>query len=285
MTMSIIDTHQHLWIRSEREYAWITPEQGVLDADFSPADAAADSIAAGITGTILVQAADTYEDTMYMVSAAAADPRVVGIVGWVPMDRPAEARAALGLYAGNPIIRGVRALTHTYDDPDWLLRDEVGETLQTLARLGLTLDLVVASPDGLAVVGDLAQRHAGLRIVVDHCGKPDIAAGAWEPWASMIAAVADHPNVYVKLSGLNTASAPAWTAQDWQPYVDHVLECFTPARVMMGSDWPVLLLAGDFATVWAAQRAVVSGLGLDEQADILWRTAERVYSLDLSSAR
>lgn len=279
MTTRMIDSHQHLWMLSEREYAWIPPELSVLYADFGPDDVAAESIAAGITGTILVQAADTYEDTFYMLSVAEIDPRVVGVVGWVPLDRPAEASAALRLYRANPIIRGVRALTHTYDDPGWLLRDDVAQSLEALAANRFSLDIVTSTPDGLVLVAELARRHPGLTIVLDHFGKPDIAAGLWEPWAGLIAACAEEPNVYVKLSGLNTASGPRWTTTLWQPYVDHVLACFTSARVMLGSDWPVLQLAGDFGGVWAAQREVIAHLTEDQQADILFRAAERAYSL------
>ncbi len=115
--------------------------------------------------------------------------------------------------------------------------------------------------------------------MLDHLAKPDIAGHGWEPWATQMTDVAAHSNVVVKLSGLSTSSAGGWTYNDWQPYVDHVLTQFGSDRVMLGSDWPVSTLSGDFVGVWQAQREVIAGLPTDEQDDILFRTAERVYSL------
>ncbi|MCU1524082.1 MAG: hypothetical protein JWO18_976 [Microbacteriaceae bacterium] len=275
----MIDTHQHLWVLSERSYSWVTPETGPLYRDFRPEDVAAEIAAAGVTGTVLVQAADTYDDTVYMLSVAAQQNTVIGVVGWVPLDRPEEAAFALDLYAHFPALRGIRVLNHNYADPSWLLRDDVHRGIELLAPRGLTLDVVSVLPEHLDSIEKLAGRHPQLTIVLDHLAKPDIAGHGWEPWATQMTDVAAHPNVVVKLSGLSTSSAEGWTYSDWQPYVDHVLTQFGSDRVMLGSDWPVSTLSGDFVGVWQAQREVIAGLPTDEQDDILFRTAERVYSL------
>jgi L-fuconolactonase len=276
----MIDTHQHLWMRSERRYDWIRPEHGILNADFGPTDVAADVARAGITGTILVQAADSYEDTMYMLSVAQRHPSIVAVVGWVPMDRPAEAGVALELYSRTTIVRGVRALTHTYDDPRWILRPDVAQSISLLSDKGLTLDYVGVVPDHLGLLPELARRHPELTIVINHLGAPDIADSEWEPWASAMAACAVESNLVVKVSGLGTVSAAGWTVSDWHPYVDYVVAEFGAKRTMLGSDWPVSLLAGDFAMVWRTQRDVIASLPAEQQDDILFRTAERVYSLE-----
>jgi L-fuconolactonase len=276
----MIDTHQHLWKPSERRYEWLETAGAPLDADFGPEDVESDVAAAGITATVLVQAADTYEDSFYMLSVASRVPLVRGVVAWVPLDRPAESEAALDLYAASPVVRGIRVLNHNYADPRWLLRDDVTVGIALLASRGLSLDVVSVVPEHLAMIAELAGQHPELTIVVDHLAKPDIAGRGWEPWASLLADVATHPNVSVKVSGLNTASAPDWTWQDWQPYVDHAVEHFGSGRVMLGSDWPVSTLAGDFAGVWLAQREVIAHLSTDQQDDILFRTALRAYSLD-----
>ncbi|WP_309619549.1 amidohydrolase family protein [Salinibacterium sp.] len=279
----MIDAHQHLWKPSERRYEWLTAAGAPLNADFAPEDVEADVSAAGITATVLVQAADTYEDTFYMLSVASRVPVVRAVVAWVPLDRTDEAKAALDLYSRSPVVRGIRVLNHNYSDPRWLLRDDVSPTVALLAPRGLSLDVVSVSPEHLVMVADLAARHPELTIVLDHLAKPDISAHGWEPWASLIAEVAAHPNVSVKVSGLNTASGADWTWQDWLPYVNHAVEHFGSARMMMGSDWPVSTLAGDFGGVWRAQRRVIGHLGLEQQADILHRTAERAYSFDAST--
>ncbi|PPL16849.1 hypothetical protein GY24_12225 [Microterricola pindariensis] len=276
----MIDAHQHLWKISERRYDWITPESGVLNADFGPEDVAADAAAAGITATVLVQAADSYEDTFYMLAVAASTPTVAGVVGWVPLDRTAEALAALAVLARNPVFKGIRVLSHGYEDPRWMLRDDVTSTIEAIAELGLTLDYVTSSPQALSVLVEVARRHPRLTIVLDHLGKPDIAGDGFQAWDAAIAPIAAEPNVVVKLSGLNSVSAPGWTAADWRPYVDRAIELFGPERLMLGSDWPVSLLNGDFAGVWRGLRESIAGLPAGQQDDILYRTAARVYSLE-----
>jgi L-fuconolactonase len=278
----MIDTHQHLWKPSERRYAWLDAAGLPLNADFGPEDVAADVAAAGITGTVLVQAADSYEDTFYMLSVAARTPVVHGVVAWAPLDRTAEAEAALDLYAASPVVRGIRVLNHNYDDPRWLLRPEVDAGVRLLAPRGLALDVVSVLPEHLVMLAELAERHPELTIVLDHLAKPDIAGTGWEPWASLIADAAARPNVSVKLSGLNTASSPDWTWKDWVPYVDHAVTHFGAERIMLGSDWPVSTLAGDFAGVWTAQREVIGHLSHEQQDDILYRSAINAYSLDAS---
>ena len=275
----MIDTHQHLWMMSERAYDWISPEFGPLYDDFGPDRVATEIVEAGVTGTVLVQAADTYEDTFYMLSVAETMPTVLGVVAWAPLDRHDEARAALDLYAASPMVKGVRCLTHGYEDPRWILGEEVNRTIALLAPRGLTLDLVSVTDGNLDTVATIAALHPELTVVLDHMAKPPIASEGWEPWASLIAAVANQPNTVVKLSGLNTASKPEWTVVDWQRYVDHVVEHFGPSRIMLGSDWPVSILAGDFVGVWQAQREVIASLPVDQQDEIFFRTARRVYAL------
>lgn len=276
----MIDTHQHLWMLSERRYDWIVPENNPLHADFGPADIASDAEAAGITDTVLVQANDTYEDTFYMLSVAATESRVKGVVGWVPLDRPAEAKAALDLYAQSPYLVGLRALTHTYEDPKWILGEDVASTLALLAPRGLTLDYVVTNHIHFDNAVELAKRHPSLKIVIDHLAKPTIAAGETEQWTAQIKAAAAQPNIAIKLSGLATESAEGWTAEDWQPYVDHSIACFGADRVMLGSDWPVLILAGDFGRVWDAQLETLADLSAQDQEQIHWRTAATFYGLE-----
>jgi L-fuconolactonase len=279
---AMVDTHQHLWKPSERRYAWLDLAGPPLDADFGPELVEADVAAAGITATVLVQAADTYEDTFYMLSVAARAPVVKGVVAWAPLDRVEESRAALELYARTPLVRGIRVLNHNYDDPRWLLGDDVGKSIDVLVPLGLTLDAVSVIPEHLQMVNELAGRHPELTIIVDHLGGPKIAAGEWEPWASLLAKVATHPNVHIKISGLSTSSSPEWTSGEWQRYVDHAVTQFGSSRVMLGSDWPVATLAGDFQRIWLAQREVISHFSESQQDDMLHGTAERIYSLDLS---
>lgn len=277
-----VDTHQHLWVMSERVYDWISPDYGVLYGDHRPEDVAGDSAKAGITATVLVQAADTYDDTFYMLSVERGLDTVRGVVGWVPFDRVPESREALELLSSHHAVKGYRNLTHNYSDPRWILRPSCVETLQDIARRDLSLDMVSVTSDHSRAIVELADLVPDLRIVVDHMAKPDIASKVWTPWAEEMAELAKRPNVFVKHSGLNTASGPGWTAEDWEPYVNHCLEHFGSQRMMLGSDWPVSLLAGDFLGVWDAQRASIASFSESEQDDIFFLTAQKFYRLELT---
>ena len=281
----LIDAHQHLWVRSEREYSWIVPEYGLLYDDFRPEQLAPQIVEAGVTGTVLVQAADTYEDTFYMLDVAENFPIVKGVVGWVPFDRPNEARAALEVLSKNPFFKGVRNLTHDYSNPKyesddkWILREAVQETLTLVEKAGLALDHVAINPTHISNVATLAPNFPSLKIVIDHFAKPDIKGKVMQPWSDLMAEMARFPNVYAKLSGLNTASDANWTYHDWEPYVDHIVNVYGASRVMLGGDWPVSTLAGDYVGVWKAQVDVIAKYSADEQEWMKSKTAKKFYNL------
>ena len=275
----MIDTHQHLWIISEREYSWLKPEYGVIYDDFAPELIEPQLGPAGVTGTVMVQSADTYADTFYMLDVAAKHKFVKGVVGWVPLNRPDEASAALDVLVKNPVFKGVRNLIHDYPDPKWILKPAVLEGIGHLASRNLVMDFVTINTDHMSCLPVIAEKYPNLKIVIDHLSKPGIKNKEWEPWASDMAKAAKYPNIYAKISGLNTASDSNWSFKDWIPYVDHVVSIFGSNRVMLGGDWPVILLANDYQTVWKAQQDVIAHLSQDQQDDIKYRTATKFYSL------
>lgn len=285
VSRELIDTHQHLWVMSERAYSWISPEFGPLYDDFTPERLAPEIAESGVTGSVLVQAADTYEDTFYMLDIAARYPLIQGLVGWIPFDRTDEACAALEVFTKNKYFKGVRNLTHDYSNPkygsddQWILRPEVLETLALVERAGLALDYVAINAAHIENVPVLAEKFPALKIVIDHFAKPDIANKVMEPWASLMAKAAESPNVYAKLSGLNTASSANWTYADWQPYVDHIISVYGADRVMMGGDWPVAILAGTYTSVWKAQVDVIAKYSQDQQEWLRSATAKKFYNL------
>ncbi|MBW3603077.1 MAG: amidohydrolase, partial [Actinobacteria bacterium] len=155
------------------------------------------------------------------------------------------------------------------------------ESLTLLADAGATLDVVASGPDDLRRVADLAGRLPQLGVVVDHLGTPPLPEGGWEPWASLLRRVAEHPRAFAKVSaGVAVVSRwPRWSADELRPYVDHAVDCFGPDRLMFASNWPVVLLAGDYQRVWAGTNAMLAGLSPPEQAAVLGGTAARVYRL------
>lgn len=275
----IVDAHQHLWLISERPYEWITPEYEVFFRDYRQADVQPELDRFGIGGTVLVQASDSYADTFFLAGVAAESKQIRGVVGWLPFDRPAEAEQALAAYSALPIIRGFRALTHGYEQNDWIAGAEVAKTLKLIAEAGYTIDYVGTNPEHRDAIFEVARAIPKLKIVLDHFTKPDIAGGEWKPWADSMQVLAKLPNVYAKVSGLNTLSKPNWSAEDWKPYVRFMVEQFGSERLMIGSDWPFARLNGEFDEVWLGLLEVMADYSTQEQDDIFYKTAESFYRL------
>jgi L-fuconolactonase len=271
----IIDSHQHYWRLARGDYGWLTRKLGPIYRDFEPDDMATLLQAAGVARTIAVQAAPTEAETRYLLALAKAENSIAGVVGWTDFDSP-DATRRIAAMARNRLLVGLRPMIHDIADPDWMLSPAVGKALAAMQRNGLVFDALVRPPH-LARLLVLADRHPSLVIVIDHCAKPLIRDGVIEPWASDMAALAQRANVHVKLSGLVTEAGSGWKVQDLAPYVRHVLKSFGPDRVLWGSDWPVLNLAGDYGGWMKAARQLLKGLSADDQAAIMGGNAARVY--------
>jgi L-fuconolactonase len=231
---------------------------------------------------VLVQTRSSYEESVEFLALAEATDVILGVVAWVDLTSPAvEADIrALKEGPGGRYLVGIRHQVHDEPDPDWLLRDDVARGLAAVHAHGLAYDLLLR-PRELPAAITAVRRMPQMRWVLDHIAKPEIAKGGWEPWATHIAQLAAaSPNRWVKLSGMATeADWNAWIAEDLAPYVRHVLACFGPERAMIGSDWPVCLLAASYGRVMDTARQLISHLTPDQQEAILWRNAAAAYRL------
>lgn len=270
-----IDAHHHLWRLHRGDYGWLTPELAPIHRDFAMPDLEPLLDAMEIDATILVQAAPTEAETRFLLAEAAAWPRIAGVVGWIDFDAPDAARRVVAM-AADPLLVGLRPMVQDIADDDWLLRPDLSKALRVMARLGLVFD-ALALPRHLPRVAEVALRHPDLRIVLDHLGKPRIGERAFHPWRTDLMGLAALPNVCCKLSGMPTVAAPDWGLQDLRPYAEHMLSCFGAARVMWGSDWPVVNLAGGYAKWRDASLALIADLPVASQELILGGVAERVY--------
>lgn len=276
-----IDTHQHFWNLSKVEYGWLVPAYGPIYATFAPKDLAPQLKAAGIDKTVLVQSANSTEDTVSMLTQAEEHDWIGAVVGWVPLYDQAEAIKLLDRYGRHPKFRGVRHLNHEEADPDWLVRKDVLAGLKQLEARGLSLDVVAIFPKHLNHVPALARHAPNLKIVIDHLAKPPIKDKQINAWAEAMQAAAQFPNVYAKVSGLNTAADwETWSAADLKPYIDKTIDLFGADRCMFGSDWPVAILAGDYAKVWRETNAALRGRSQKEIDAILGGTAQKVYRIE-----
>jgi L-fuconolactonase len=276
-----IDAHQHFWTYSAAEYPWIGPGMERLARDFGPTDLEAMLAAAGIGGSVAVQARQSLAETRWLLGLAETHALIKGVVGWVDLrsDRAAE---QLDEFAAHPRFVGVRHVVQDEPDPRFLLGGAFVGGLRLLAPRGLTYDLLLY-PQHLPAAAELAALLPEQPFVLDHLAKPRVREGlaaALEPWRRDLAALARHPNVSCKLSGLVTEAVwREWRRDDFTPYLEAALEAFGPERLMFGSDWPVCLLAADYAEVAGIVTDFVARLSAAEQAAILGGTATRVYHL------
>jgi L-fuconolactonase len=278
----IVDAHHHVWDLSVRDQDWITgPRLAPLRRDFTLDDLRPEAEAAGVGRTVLVQTVTVPEETPEFLALADRHELIGGVVGWTDLTRPdvTGELARLRALPGGRYLKGVRHQVQAEPDPEWLLRPDVRRGLAAVADAGLVYDLVVL-PHHLPACVRAAAEHPGLTFVLDHLGKPPVASGATEPWASAVRALAALPNTVCKLSGLVTEADPAsWTVRDLRPYADVVLDAFGPHRLMFGSDWPVCTLAAPYSEVVAVAAELTAGLSEPERAAVFRTTATRVYGL------
>ena len=273
-----VDAHHHVWSLARGDYGWLTPDMTEIYRDFTLADMEPLNEAAGITATVLVQAAPTLDETHFLLKVAKeSDGLVKGVVGWVDL-AGADTIPTLTRLSRNPLLKAVRPMLQDLPDPAWILRADVGRALSAMPRLGLRFDALVR-PAQLPALLPMLDRHPDLQVVIDHGAKPDIAGEMWEPWARSMRAAAANPKVRCKLSGLVTEAGPDWTIDTLRPYFDHLLDCFGAQRLMCGSDWPVVNLGGSYQRWYAATVALLAGLTPQERAAIMGGTARKFYGL------
>jgi len=281
-----IDSHQHFWSYSVAEYPWIGPGMERLACDYLPVDLEAPAAAAGIGGTVAVQARQTLEETRWLLDLAEHNSLIRGVVGWVDL-RSVHGDSQLREFVARKKFVGVRHVVQDEPDPRFLLGEEFFRGLKQLHPFGLTYDLLLY-PQQLPAAVELAASLPEQPFVLDHLAKPRIATwtkpGDLHAWRNDIEALARHENVCCKLSGLVTEAAwRRWRPADFTPYLDVALAAFGPERLMFGSDWPVCLLSGDYAEVAGISKDFCARLSAAEQAAIWGGTATRFYGLDRAS--
>ena len=270
-----VDAHHHVWHVSRGDYAWLTPDLPI-HRDYTLDDLR--PLLGDITATVLVQAAPTEAETAFMLSVARDSSGLVqGVVGWADFVRN-DAPAFIAASAADPLLKGFRPMLQDIADTEWILRDDVQPAIRAMVAARLRFDALV-QPRHLPVLVQLCARHPDLRVVIDHGAKPAIATDGWQPWADDISRMARETQALCKVSGLVTEAARDWRADDLRRYVDHMLIRFGPDRLMWGSDWPVVNLAGGYQRWHEASAALLAGLSVGEQAAILGGTALKFYAL------
>lgn len=278
----MIDSHQHFWKYEPAEYAWIDATMQPLQRDLLPGDAKREMDGAGVTACVAVQARQSLEETRWLLELAEVHPFVAGVVGWVDLLAD-DLDAQLERVSAHPKVAGVRHIAQA-EPPGFFNRPRFRAGVARLAQYGLTYDILVYARQ-LPEVVDFARAFPRQPFVLDHLGKPDIRGDGYSEWRREFDALAALPNVTCKLSGLVTeADWRRWTPGQLRPYLDAALEAFGPSRVMMGSDWPVCLLAARYDDVVALVRDALAEYSEDEQEQVLGGTARDFYRLTYEKA-
>lgn len=271
-----IDAHQHFWRYNPEEYGWIDDSMAILRRDFLPSDLKPELDAAGFDACIAVQARQTLAETQWLLSLAGEDSFIAGVVGWVDL-RAENVRGQLAALAENRKLVGVRHIVQAEPDDRFLLRRDFLRGVATLREFDLTYDILIY-PRHLPVAIEFVQRFPEQRFVLDHLAKPFIKAQTIEPWASHIRELAKFPNVFCKLSGMVTeADWASWKPKHFKPYLEAALEAFGPDRLMIGSDWPVCKVAGEYSRVMSLVSDFLQGYPREVHEQILGGTAQRFY--------
>jgi L-fuconolactonase len=277
----MIDTHLHLWQLSRGWYDWITPALGPLYADSLLGDVAVQMSSAGVTGAVVIQAADTTAETEWLLALAREEPRILGVVGYLPLTNVSEVERLLAAYAGTPLV-GVRQLWHDHTHSDELADPAVLADLGMIGDAGLAVDVPDAFPVLWPALTHAVDRLPHTTFVLDHCGKPPFGdARAWREWELRFSELAGRPNLIVKLSGLfgGSGSTSAATDDELARVVELTRSFAGPERTMIGSDWPMSRDRLGYTAGLEKLTGLLSTWSADEQAQATSETARRIYGL------
>ncbi|MDE3177696.1 MAG: amidohydrolase family protein [Pseudomonadota bacterium] len=278
----IVDTHVHLLDQRRFSYGWAKGAPS-LGRDWSVTDLARAArpyeIGALVFVEVDVDMPQYLDEAEWVDQLAASDPLMQGAVVCLPLERGAALEPEIARVAGLKTTRGVRRLIQNQPDPDFVLRPDFLAALKLLPNYGLSFDICIFHHQ-LSNTLEMVRRCPEVSFVLDHIGKPGIAAGLVEPWRGQIAELAQHGNVVCKLSGVTTeADHAAWTPAQLRPYIDHVVDCFGPDRILYGGDWPVSTLAGDYLQWLTTLEQATAHFNADERRKLFRDNALRVYRL------
>ena len=262
-------------------FAWLNEDMKSLRRDFLPPQLERCIRSNGMDGTVAVQARQSEEETQFLLDLAEQYPNVIkGVVGWVDL-RAENIDERLAFFAQNPKLKGVRHIVQDEPDDAFLLREDFLRGIRLLKKYNLTYDILIY-PKHLAVAKKFVEMFPDQPFVIDHIAKPFIKDHIIGDWEKGIRDLAAFPNVYVKVSGMVTeGNWKNWTEADFTPYLDIIFDAFGPDRVMIGSDWPMMTLCGEYGQVIDIVRHYIQRFPPSDQAKILGENAVRFYHLCL----
>ena len=265
----------HSWDLQKVRYSWLDGDTSILAQNYYPSGIEAQLEAANVSAAVMVQAANNIEDTAFMFDCAAQYPWIIGVVGWVDLLNPETAKKQLEAHLQNKYFKGIRHLIHDEPDHNWLLQPAVIKSLEILADYGVPFDIVGVKIEHIKAAIQVAKQIPHLKMVFDHLNHPPIATSEqFGAWGEAISEAAAMPNFYAKISGLGTCCADFndWSANTIEPYIAFVVQHFGIDKLMIGGDWPVSLLAGDYAGTHIKYQTVLEKLVAPENQEKIYST-------------
>ena len=284
MDAHIIDTHIHIWNLQKGRYDWLKNDTSILHQNYAIADLESSREVAGVTGGVLVQAANNFEDTDAMLEIAAATPWIYGVVGWLPLNDPAKTEKLLSeKYLKNIYFKGVRHLIHDEPDEKWLLQQPVIESLRFLAAQNVPYDFVGIHAGHIRTALKVWEKVPELKMVFDHMNRPpDAIKKEYTDWSSLMKEAAKNQNYFAKISGLGKVpeGSERWSDDYIKPHIVFALEHFGADRCMCGGNWPVSLLKENYVAIWKSYKSIITSL-LDDagKEKLLAKNAVKFYNL------
>jgi L-fuconolactonase len=273
-----VDAHQHFWIYNPDEYGWIDDSMSAIRRNFLPRHLQPELARNGFAGSVVVQTRQTVRETRWLLELADRSPAIAGVVGWVDLCSP-QVHGQLAGVANHPKLVGIRHIVQAEPDDRFLLRPDFCRGVAVLEQFDLAYDILIYTRH-LPVAAEFVERFPGQRFVLDHLAKPPIKSGEINSWAHGIRRLAAFPNVFGKLSGLVTeADWQRWKPSEFVPYLDIAFECFGANRLMIGSDWPVCLVAADYTGVMEVVKNYLDGQSAEVRDAVLGGNAERFWRL------
>jgi len=279
-----IDSHHHIWDLTVRPQTWMKGDElkpisrTILMNELEP-----ELVKANIDFTVIVQTVPLVDETPEFLDLSISHPKICAVVGWLDLESE-DIRPQLEKYLSHPggkKLVSIRDIAKDKADPNWLLRKDVIANIHRISEYGLTFDILTRPPQ-LAAAVEMVKQSPNNTFVLDHISKPFIAKNEMQPWADQIKQIASFENVSVKVSGLFTeANWSSWNNKTFSPYFEHILDSFTPARMMFGSDWPVCLLAATYSQTINLMEELTSELTKSEQESFWSGTAKHFYRLEV----
>jgi L-fuconolactonase len=276
--MPCLDAHIHLWRREDDDF-WMCRKIAALDRDFTEDDLRENRTRCGVGGAIVVQALHNMSESRRLLDAAVTSEQLQGVVTWCDLFDP-ELDGVLAAYQDERKFVGVRPLPVDTFGGDWLGDPRSRHAFRLFEARDVSVDVLHRVED-LGRARAFLREFPGLRVVLNHGGRPAVMTGQLEPWATEIRAFARETSAVVKCSGLVERAGVEWSAASVLPYVRTLLDAFGPQRTMFATNWPVSTISSHYAVWVEALESMLDRIGLraDERESIMARTAARHYRI------